>query len=74
LTGFAVRLAPHLGDQYDVIYEGRFFEYGMTGPNRNGELCRSPISNDPLGALKIRLVERRGSSSRVARNDQQAVA
>jgi hypothetical protein len=58
LTGFAVRLAPHVGEHFDVVYEGAFFESGVIGPNRNGELCVPPIADDPLEAMNLRLIRR----------------
>jgi hypothetical protein len=58
LTGFAIRLAPHLGAQFDVVYHGAFFESGVVGPNRNGELCVSPIADDPLEAINVQLIRR----------------
>jgi hypothetical protein len=58
LTGFAVRLAPHLNEQYDVIYEGAFFGSGVAGPKRNGEPCMPSRVDDPLEAVRIRLIER----------------
>jgi hypothetical protein len=48
LTGFAIRLAAHAQEQFDVVYEGAFFESGVVGPYRNGELCIPPIGDDPL--------------------------
>jgi hypothetical protein len=57
LTGFAVRLAPHLSEQYDVIYEGAFFDSGVAGPKRNGEPCIPSRVDDPLEAVRIRLIE-----------------
>ncbi|HVH78796.1 MAG TPA: glycosyl transferase, partial [Stellaceae bacterium] len=61
LTGFAVRLAPALRNQFDVIYEGHFFESGVKGPLRNGEPCLPSIADDPLGAIRLRVVERAGA-------------
>ena len=58
LTGFAVRLAAHLRDRFEAVYEGSFFSAGIVGPNRDGEPCRSAIGNDPLEALNIRLIEK----------------
>lgn len=58
LIGFAVRVAPHLRDRFDAIYEGSFFDSGIVGPHRNGEPCRAAIADDPLEAMNIRLVER----------------
>lgn len=59
LTGFAVRLTPNLRDQFDVVYEGSFFDSGVAGPQRNGEPCMPAVFNDPLEAIHLRLVERR---------------
>jgi hypothetical protein len=61
LTGFAVRLAPHLRERFDAVYEGAFFSGGVAGPCRNGEPCTSAVLDDPLEAMNIRLVERVGS-------------
>ena len=58
LTGFAIRLAPYLADRFDVIYQGAFFASGVTPPARNGEPCLPPLSDDPLEAVNIRLLER----------------
>ena len=56
LTGFAVRLAPHLRDRFDVLYEGAFFDSGVTGTMRNGEPCMPTIKDDPLEAINLRVV------------------
>lgn len=59
LTGFAIRLAV-AGKRFDAVYQGAFFEGGIVGPNRNGELCISPIADDPLEAINLRLIRRSG--------------
>ncbi|HEY1794707.1 MAG TPA: hypothetical protein VGG57_01175 [Stellaceae bacterium] len=56
LTGFAVRLAPHLRERFDVIYEGAFFDSGVTGTMRNGEPCVPTVKDDPLEAINLRVV------------------
>jgi hypothetical protein len=58
LTGFAVRLAPHVRDRFSVAYQGAFFSGGVVGPIENGEPCTSTIVDDPLEAINLRLVER----------------
>jgi hypothetical protein len=58
LIGFAIRVAPHLQNRFDVIYQGSFFASGVVGPNRNGEPCRPPLAGDPLEAMSIRITER----------------
>jgi Clostridial hydrophobic W len=58
LTGFAIRLAPHVAERFDVVYQGAFFESGVAGPHRNGELCTPPITDDPLEAINVRLIRR----------------
>jgi hypothetical protein len=60
LTGFAVRLAPHLRDRFDVIYQGSFFNSGATEPRRNGEPCLPAQHDDVLEAINLRVVERAG--------------
>jgi len=61
LTGFAVRLAPHLRNGFDVIYRGAFFASGPAPAARNGEACFAPLRDDPLEAVEIRIVERGGA-------------
>jgi hypothetical protein len=58
LTGFAIRLAAHLRDRFDIEYQGAFFESGVSDPTRNGEPCTAKIADDPLEALTLRLTER----------------
>jgi hypothetical protein len=58
LTGFAVRLAPHLRDRFDVIYQGAFFDSGTTEPCRNGAPCLPAQHDDVLEAVHLRVVER----------------
>jgi len=60
LTGFAVRLAPHVSDEFEVVYRGAFFESGIVGQKRNGEICIPPINDDPLKAIEVRLTRRAG--------------
>jgi len=69
LTGFAVRLAPHLREHFDAIYEGSFFAGGVSGLKRNGEPCKSSVPNDPLEAINVRLVGRGAASHPVNRSD-----
>jgi hypothetical protein len=59
LTGFAVRPTPNLGEDLDIVYEGSFFEGGVIGPKRDGELCVSPIADDPLEAIRVSIVQRK---------------
>ena len=61
LTGFAIRLAPHLRGRFDVIYRGAFFASGPAPAARNGEACFASLRDDPLEAVEIRIVERRGA-------------
>ncbi len=58
LTGFAVRPAAELRDRFDIVYEGCFFDGGVVGPKRNGDICTSPVANDPLETVRISIVER----------------
>jgi len=61
LTGFAIRLVPALQERFDVVYEGSFFANGPSSPSRNGERCCSLVTNDPLEAIKLRVIERIGA-------------
>jgi hypothetical protein len=58
LTGFAVRLAEHIRDKFDVVYEGAFMSSGNSGPRRNGEPCRGAHGDDPLEALSLAIIPR----------------
>jgi hypothetical protein len=64
LTGFAVRLAAHLRERFDAVYEGSFFNAGIVGPHSNGEACRSAVGDDPLEAINVRLIEKASSGGR----------
>jgi hypothetical protein len=64
LTGFAIRLAAHVRDQFDIVYQGAFFDSGIVGPCRNGELCIPPVGDDPLEAINVRLMRRCGERGR----------
>jgi DNA end-binding protein Ku len=58
LTGFAVRPAGDFGERLEIAYEGSFFEGGLVGPKRNGELCVSTVADDPLEAVRITITDR----------------
>jgi len=58
LTGFAVRPAGEFGERLEIAYEGSFFEGGVVGPKRNGELCVSTVADDPLEAVRITITDR----------------
>jgi hypothetical protein len=58
LTGFAISLLPAVADRFDVVYEGSFFDSGAVGPKQNGEPCLPPIADDPLEAMRVRLIQR----------------
>jgi DNA end-binding protein Ku len=57
LTGFAVRPSSELGERLEIAYEGSFFEGGVVGPKRNGELCVSPVADDPLEAVRVTIID-----------------
>jgi len=58
LTGFAIRLAPNAAEKFEVVYQGAFFESGIVGSCRNGEVCAPTIPDDPLEAINVRLIRR----------------
>jgi len=57
LTGFAVRPSGEVGERLEITYEGSFFEGGVVGPKRNGELCVSPVADDPLEAVRVTIID-----------------
>jgi len=58
IIGFAIRVAPHLRDRFDVEYQGAFFNSGLANPSRNSEPCRPRLAGDPLEAMFIKIIER----------------
>jgi hypothetical protein len=60
LTGFAARIAPSSDGPFSIVYLGSFTRGGTVGPCRDGEPCLSPIRDDPLAAVSVR-IEQRGS-------------
>jgi hypothetical protein len=62
LTGFAVRPSGDLGERIEIAYEGSFFEGGVVGPKRNGELCVSPVADDPLEAVRVTIIDQGAAS------------
>lgn len=59
ITGFAIRIAPHVQDQFSVIYQAAFFRSGITEPRRNGAPCLPRLHGDALEAINIRIVQAR---------------
>jgi hypothetical protein len=60
LTGFAIRLAASLRERFDIVYQGAYFDSGLTDARRNGEPCIPSRVDDSLEAVNIRLIERTG--------------
>jgi hypothetical protein len=59
LTGFAIRLALHLRDRFDVAHEGAFIEQGVVVPEPEWRALRRqrrrrPARSDPLPAAGAR--------------------
>jgi GT2 family glycosyltransferase/glycosyltransferase involved in cell wall biosynthesis len=61
LVEFAIRMSPEASARFECEYSGAFFSGNMIGPLRDGQPCRSRVPNDPLEAVQIRVVERRGA-------------
>jgi hypothetical protein len=59
LIGFSVRQVPGSGPPvFDCEYSGYFQSGTISGPTRNGAPCLSPVPNDPLEGLQLRMVPR----------------
>jgi hypothetical protein len=70
LVGFAVRPKPDaaaLG--YDCIYRGCFRSGAISGPARNGELCRSETADDPLEGIELRILPARSAAADAAEGE-----
>jgi DNA end-binding protein Ku len=63
LTGFAVRPVTELGERLEIAYEGSFFEGGVVGPKKNGELCVSPVADDPLEAVRVTILDQASTTA-----------
>jgi hypothetical protein len=59
LTGLAVRIVPHVQDQFSVIYQATFFRSGVTEARSNGAPCLPKLSGDTLEGINVRIVQRR---------------
>jgi hypothetical protein len=59
LTGLAVRIVPHVQDQFSVIYQATFFRSGVTETRSNGAPCLPKLPGDTLEGINIRIVQRR---------------
>lgn len=59
LTGFAVRVAQHVQDQFSVTYRAAFFRGGISEPCSNGTPCLSKTPEDTIEGINIRISQRR---------------
>ena len=59
LTGLAVRIVPHVQDQFSVIYQATFFRSGVTETRSNGAPCLPKLPGDTLEGINVRIVQRR---------------
>jgi hypothetical protein len=59
LTGLAIRIAPHVQDQFSVIYQAAFGRSGITETRSNGAPCLPKLPGDTLEGINIRIVQRR---------------
>jgi hypothetical protein len=57
IVGFAVRIAPHVQDQFSVVYQAAFFRGGITEPRGNGAPCMPAIAGDVLEGINIRVLQ-----------------
>lgn len=60
ITGLAIRIAPHVQDQFSVVYQAAFFRSGVSEPRRNGAPCLPRIAGDAVAAINIRVMQGRG--------------
>jgi len=57
IVGFAVRIAPHVQDQFSVVYQAAFLRGGITEPRSNGAPCMPTITGDVLEGINIRVLQ-----------------
>jgi len=58
ITGFFIRLASHVQDQFSVVYQGAFVRSGLTDVRSNGAPCLPRLAGDILEGVNIRVVRR----------------
>jgi hypothetical protein len=60
LVGFALRQKADAGGgaRFDCECTGYFASGASAGPARNGAPCRSPVDNDPLEGIQLRITRR----------------
>jgi hypothetical protein len=58
IVGFAVRIAPHVQDQFSVVYQAAFFRSGITESRSNGAPCLPTVAGDVLEGINIRVLQR----------------
>ena len=63
MHGFAIRFIPEFAKQYECSYSGMFLSGALVGPLKDGELCRSEISGDPIEAIAVHISERKVHSA-----------
>jgi hypothetical protein len=68
LLGYAVRPRPDVAEEFECIYRGRFVSGATVGPMRNGELCSSTVSGDPLEAVEVQVVKQGHFVARTAKH------
>jgi hypothetical protein len=57
LSGFAIRLAPHLEERFSVTYRGSFSQSGLSRPCTDGEACQVATA-EFLVSMEIELFEK----------------
>lgn len=57
LLGFAIRQRPGRSTRMVCEYSGRFASGRIVGPLRDGEMCRSPDTNDRLVGIWFHLID-----------------
>jgi hypothetical protein len=57
IIGLAIRIAPHVQDQFSVVYQAAFFRSGIGEPRSNGTPCLPKFAGDVLEAVNIRILQ-----------------
>jgi hypothetical protein len=63
IVAYAIRLKPEIAQRYECTYVGKFVSGSTYGPFRNGDLCRSEMSGDPLWGIEVRVAARSQSEN-----------
>lgn len=71
MVGYAIRLKPEVAEKYDCTYTGKFVSGSTIGPVKNGDLCSSDLTGDPLWGIELQITPRVASEPKAPNPETQ---